>query len=207
MTAFSRLEGPCVIGPRTRINGANIRAGATIGPDCRVGGEVECSIIQGRSNKRTMVFWATPISANGSTSARTQTSDLVNDYGEASVVVNGRLIRTGQTKVGCFLGDHTKTAVGTLLNTGTSAGVFCNLLPAGLLPRRIPSFCRCLDGRLTSNGDMESLLNTAATMMARRGCELTPPQEALYRAIYDETAAQRRNARSKCGTARTASDA
>ncbi len=62
--------------------------------------------------------------------AGTQNSDLRNDYGEVTVTVNGRIVPTGATKVGCFLGDHTKTGLGTLLNTGTNAGAFCNLLPA-----------------------------------------------------------------------------
>jgi UDP-N-acetylglucosamine diphosphorylase/glucosamine-1-phosphate N-acetyltransferase len=192
VTAFSRLEGPCVIGPRSRVHGANIRAGTTLGPDCRVGGEIECGIIQGRSNKAHEGFLGHSYLGEWvNLGAGTQTSDLRNDYGEVSVVVNGRLVRTGQTKVGCFLGDHTKTAVGTLLNTGTSVGVFCNLLPDGLLPRRIPSFVRCLEGRLSYNDDLENHLNTAAKVMARRVRELTPAHEALYRAVFEETAVER----------------
>jgi UDP-N-acetylglucosamine diphosphorylase/glucosamine-1-phosphate N-acetyltransferase len=195
VTAFSRLEGPCVIGPRCRIQGANVRAGTTVGPDCRIGGEIECSIIQGYSNKAHEGFLGHSYLGEWvNLGAGTQTSDLRNDYGDVSVVVNGRLIRTGQTKVGCFLGDHTKTAIGTLLNTGTTVGAFCNLLPGGLLPRRIPSFVRCLEGRLTYNDDLENHLNTAAKMMARRARELTPAHEAAYRAAFDETALDRRDA-------------
>ncbi len=194
-TAFTRLEGPCVIGPRTRVHGANIRAGTTLGPDCRIGGEVEASIVQGRSNKYHDGFLGHAYLGEWvNLGAGTQNSDLRNDYGEASVFVNGRLVRTGQTKVGCFLGDHTKTAVGVLLNTGTSAGAFCNLLPGGLLPRRLPSFVRCLDGRLSNNGDPELLLKTAVMVMARRGGELTPAHAALYRAVCDATDGERRTA-------------
>lgn len=195
VTAFTRLEGPCVIGPRTQVHGAKVRAGTTLGPDCRIGGEVEASIVQGRSNKYHDGFLGHAYLGEWvNLGAGTQNSDLRNDYGEASVFVNGRLVRTGQTKVGCFLGDHTKTAVGVLLNTGTNAGVFCNLLPGGLLPRRLPSFVRCLDGRLSNNGDPEWLLKTAAKVMARRSCELTPAHAALYRAVFDETDADRRAA-------------
>ncbi len=193
---FTRLEGPCVIGPRSQIHGAKIRGGATIGPDCRIGGEVECSILQGRGNKYHDGFLGHAYLGEWvNLGAGTQNSDLRNDYGEPSVFVNGRLVRTGQTKVGCFLGDHTKTAIGVLLNTGASAGVFCNLLPGGLLPRRLPSFTRCGDGRLSTNDDLDSLLNTAAKVMARRGCELTPAQETLYRSLFEQTAADRRAAR------------
>src|SRR5262249_6494072 len=49
--AFTRLEGPCYVGPGTQVLGARIRAGTTLGPCCRVGGEVEASIIHGFSNK------------------------------------------------------------------------------------------------------------------------------------------------------------
>ena len=195
VTAFSRLEGPCVIGPRSRVQGANIRAGTHYRPELPRRRRDECSIIQGHSNKAHDGFLGHSYLGEWvNLGAGTQTSDLRNDYGEVSVVVNGRLIRTGQTKAGCFLGDHTKTAVGALLNTGTNAGVFCNLLPGGLLPRRIPSFVRCLEGRLTYNDDLENHLNTAAKVMARRGCELTPAHEALYRAVFDETALDRRDA-------------
>jgi UDP-N-acetylglucosamine diphosphorylase/glucosamine-1-phosphate N-acetyltransferase len=195
VAAFTRLEGPCVIGPRTQIHGGRIRAGTTIGPDCRIGGEVECSIVQGRSNKYHDGFLGHAYLGEWvNLGAGTQNSDLRNDYEEASVFVNGRLTRTGQTKVGCFLGDHTKTAIGVLLNTGTCAGPFCNLLPGGLLPRRLPSFVQCQDGRLSHLDDLESLLATAAKVMARRGCELTPAHAALYRAVFEQTAADRRAA-------------
>jgi UDP-N-acetylglucosamine diphosphorylase / glucose-1-phosphate thymidylyltransferase / UDP-N-acetylgalactosamine diphosphorylase / glucosamine-1-phosphate N-acetyltransferase / galactosamine-1-phosphate N-acetyltransferase len=195
VTAFTRLEGPCVIGPRSQVHGAKIRAGTTLGPDCRIGGEVEASIVQGRSNKYHDGFLGHAYLGEWiNLGAGTQNSDLRNDYGEASVFVNGRLVRTGQTKVGCYFGDHTKTAVGVLLNTGTNAGAFCNLLPGGLLPRRLPSFVRCLNGHLSVNDDLESLLKTAGKVMARRGCEMTAAHAAVYRTVFEETAAERRAA-------------
>ncbi len=125
ITAFTRLEGPCSIGPRTQVHGAKLRAGTTLGPDCRIGGEVECSIVQGHSNKVHDGFLGHAyIGEWVNLGAGTQSSDLRNDYGEITVTVNGRRVGTGLTKVGCFLGDHTKTGLGTLLNTGTNAGAF-----------------------------------------------------------------------------------
>ena len=195
VTAFTRLEGPCVVGPRTQVRGAQIRAGTTLGPDCRIGGEVEASIIHGRSNKAHDGFLGHAYLGEWvNLGAGTHNSDLRNDYGEPSVFLNGRLAHTGLTKVGCFLGDHTKTAIGVLLNTGTSAGAFCNLLPGGLLPRRLPSFVRCQDGCLLNNDDLDSLLYAAAKVMARRGRELTPAHAALYQAVHEQTAADRRAA-------------
>jgi UDP-N-acetylglucosamine diphosphorylase/glucosamine-1-phosphate N-acetyltransferase len=193
VTAFSRLEGPCYIGPGTQVHGAKIRAGTTLGPQCRIGGEVEASIVQGHSNKYHDGFLGHAYVGEWvNLGAGTQNSDLRNDYGEVRVTVNGRLVRTGRSKVGCYLGDHTKTGLGALLNTGTNAGAFCNLLPGGgLLPRHIPSFGIWSSGRLAENADLPGLLETAARVMSRRGQELTETHAALYRAVFEQTASAR----------------
>jgi UDP-N-acetylglucosamine diphosphorylase/glucosamine-1-phosphate N-acetyltransferase len=193
VTAFTRLEGPCCVGPRTQVHGARIRAGTTLGPNCRIGGEVEASIVQGHSNKYHDGFLGHAFVGEWvNLGAGTSNSDLRNDYGEVRVTVNGRLIRTGQAKVGCFLGDHTKTGLGTLLNTGTNAGVFSNLLPGGLLPRYVPSFVRTWNSVLADRADLWALLQTAATVMSRRGHELTEVHTRLYSDLYERTAVERR---------------
>jgi UDP-N-acetylglucosamine diphosphorylase/glucosamine-1-phosphate N-acetyltransferase len=196
VTAFTRLEGPCYIGAGTHVLGAKIRAGTTLGPNCRIGGEVEASIVQGHSNKYHDGFLGHAYVGEWvNLGAGTSNSDLRNDYGEVMVTVGGRPTATGMTKVGCFLGDHTKSGLGTLLNTGTSAGAFCNLLPSGgLLPKYLPPFTSWWNGALTENGDLARLLATAATVMGRRGAALTSAHAALYRAVFEETAAERRRA-------------
>lgn len=194
VTAFTRLEGPCYIGPRTQVHGAKIRGGTTIGPNCRVGGEVEASILQGYSNKYHDGFLGHAYLGEWvNLGAGTQNSDLRNDYGEVRMTVNGQVVPTGQTKVGCFLGDHVKTGLGTLLNTGTNAGVFCNLLPSGgLLPKYVPSFAGWWNGRLEDRVDFAVLMQTATEVMRRRGCTLTPAHETLYRTLFDDSADERR---------------
>jgi UDP-N-acetylglucosamine diphosphorylase/glucosamine-1-phosphate N-acetyltransferase len=195
VTAFTRLEGPCLIGQRTQIHGAKIRGGTTLGPDCRIGGEVECSIVQGHSNKYHEGFLGhSYIGEWVNLGAGTQNSDLRNDYGEINVTVNGRLVRSGLNKVGCFLGDHTKTGLGTLLNTGTVAGVFCNLLPGGLLPKYVPSFASWWNERLVDRADLAALLRTVAEVMRRRQVSFTETHAALYRLLYEQSAAERRRA-------------
>jgi UDP-N-acetylglucosamine diphosphorylase/glucosamine-1-phosphate N-acetyltransferase len=193
ITAFTRLEGPCYIGPKTHVLGAKIRAGTTLGPDCRVGGEVEASIIHGHGNKYHEGFLGhSYVGEWVNLAAGTHNSDLRNDYGKVSVRINGAQLATGLTKVGCFLGDHTKTGLGTLINTGSTVGVFCNLLPSGgLLPRHVPSFCSWWNGGLQTNYDWPQLLETAAKMMERRGCLLTEVHAVLYRALFDQTALER----------------
>jgi UDP-N-acetylglucosamine diphosphorylase/glucosamine-1-phosphate N-acetyltransferase len=194
VTAFSRLEGPCYVGPHTHLLGAKLRAGTTLGPHCRIGGEVEASIVQGYTNKYHDGFLGHSYLGEWiNLGAGTHNSDLRNDYGPVSVTVAGAAVATGLTKVGCFLGDHTKTGLGTLLNTGTNAGAFCNLLPAGgLLPKYIPSFASWWNGVLRDACDLPALLDTAATVMERRGWTLTQVHTALYRGLYDRTAAERR---------------
>ncbi|HEY7327743.1 MAG TPA: putative sugar nucleotidyl transferase [Gemmataceae bacterium] len=193
VTAFTRLEGPCFIGPGTHVHRASIRAGTTIGPDCRIGGEIERCIVQGHSNKYHEGFLGHAYLGEWvNLGAGTNNSDLRNDYGEVSMTINGQRHRTGLTKVGCFLGDHTKTGLGTLLNTGTNAGVFCNLLPGGLLPKYIPSFASWWNEVLTDRADMKALLRTAAEVMCRRHIDLTPTHAALYRSLFEQTAFERR---------------
>jgi UDP-N-acetylglucosamine diphosphorylase/glucosamine-1-phosphate N-acetyltransferase len=193
VSAFTRLEGPCYVGPETHVLGARIRAGTTLGPRCRVGGEVEASILHGHANKYHDGFLGhSYVGEWVNLGAGTSNSDLRNDYGEVTVRVAGEVVPTGLTKVGCFIGDHTKTGLGTLLNTGSSIGAFCNLLPAGtLLPRSIPSFCSWWNGCLTASPNVPRLLQTAAEVMHRRGQLFTEVHASLYRTLFDQTAAER----------------
>lgn len=195
ITAFSRLEGPCYVGPHTHIAGASVR-GSSFGPQCRIGGEVEASIIHGHSNKHHDGFLGHAyIGEWVNLGAGTCNSDLRNDYGPIQVPVQGEPTLTGLTKVGCFVGDHTKTGLVALLNTGTSIGIFCNILPAGrLAPKHMPSFTTWWNGSLRESADWTHLLTTARTMMQRRGQQLSDAQIAMYLHVFDETALERRRA-------------
>jgi UDP-N-acetylglucosamine diphosphorylase/glucosamine-1-phosphate N-acetyltransferase len=191
--AFSRLEGPCYVGPKSWIVGARLRGG-TIGPACRVGGEVEASIIQGFSNKVHEGFLGHSYLGEWvNLAAGTQVSDLRNDYGPVRVAAAGEIVNTGLMKVGAILGDHTKTGLNTLLNTGTVAGAFSHLLPGqSLLPRLIPSFCTVQHGRLQERFDLREMFLTAAVVMQRRGQEWTPAHRDFFFTLYDQTSAFRR---------------
>ena len=196
VSAFSRLEGPCYIGPRSQVLGAKIRAATTIGPQCRVGGEVEASILHGYSNKYHDGFLGhSYVGEWVNLGAGTHNSDLRNDYGEVTMTQRGLPIQTGMNKVGCFLGDHTKTGLGTLLNTGTSVGAFCNLLPAGrFAPKYVPSFTSWWNGSLREAFTLDHLLTTARIAMQRRGILLTEAHQALYGWLFEETEQERRRA-------------
>jgi UDP-N-acetylglucosamine diphosphorylase/glucosamine-1-phosphate N-acetyltransferase len=194
VSAFSRLEGPCCIGARSQVFGAKIRAGTTLGPQCRVGGEVEASILHGYANKYHEGFLGhSYVGEWVNLGAGTHNSDLRNDYGEITITVRGERIPTGLTKVGCFLGDHTKTGLGTLLNTGTSVGAFCNLLPAGrFAPKYVPSFLSWWNGVLCEAFTLEQLLTTAEVAMKRRGVPLSAAHRSLYAWLLRDTQDERR---------------
>jgi UDP-N-acetylglucosamine diphosphorylase/glucosamine-1-phosphate N-acetyltransferase len=194
--SFSRLEGPCYVGPHTQILGAKIRAGSSVGPHCRIGGEVEASIVQGYSNKYHDGFLGhSYVGEWVNIGAGVQTSDLRNDYGEVSVIVNGERVASGSHKVGSFIGDHTKIGLGTLLNTGSNIGIFCNLLPSGsLLPKYVPSFASWWNGSLVDKSNVLELERIAGAVMRRRGWAFSDVHAALVRKLHEQAAAERRRA-------------
>ena len=193
---FTRVEGPCYIGRETHLFRANLRGGVTLGPQCRIGGEVEQSVVHGSSNKYHEGFLGHAyIGAWVNLGAITSNSDLRNDYGEVFVPLGGDPVATGQAKVGCFLGDHTRTGMGSMLNTGTAIGVMCNVLPAGpLLPKHVPSFAAVLYGRVAPGFPLEQLFATARIVMGRRGQVFSEAEEQLYLDLYEQTRLERERA-------------
>jgi UDP-N-acetylglucosamine diphosphorylase/glucosamine-1-phosphate N-acetyltransferase len=193
---FTRVEGPAFIGPKTQLFRANLRGGVTIGVECRIGGEVEAAIVHGFSNKYHEGFLGHAyIGEWVNLGAITSNSDLRNDYGEVAVPLQGEPIPTGQAKVGCFVGDHTRTGMGSMLNTGTAIGVMCNVLPAGpLLPKHIPSFTAVLYGQVAPGFPLDQMFQTARTVKSRRGREFTALEEQLFRQLYEQTRPERERA-------------
>ncbi|MBI5723388.1 MAG: hypothetical protein HZA50_05475 [Planctomycetes bacterium] len=192
---FTRLEGPCYIGRNSIIYGAKICAGTAIGPNCRVGGEVEQSIIQGFSNKHHDGFLGhSYVGEWVNFGALTSVSDLRNDYGEVKVRLEwrGELHATGQQKIGVFIGDHCKTGLCTLLNTGAVVGPMTMLAePGRFLPRHIPAFCTARDGELSEQIDRKKLYEVARAAMARRKTNWTPADESLWDEIHARSADHR----------------
>jgi UDP-N-acetylglucosamine diphosphorylase/glucosamine-1-phosphate N-acetyltransferase len=191
--SFTRIEGPCHIGRQAQLFRAHVKDGSTIGPYCRVGGEIEASILHGYANKYHEGFlghsYVGPWTNLG---ALTTNSDLKSDYSPVSVPLTGDVFDTQQTKVGCFIGDHTKTAIGSLFNTGSSIGVMCMILPGGeLLPKHVPSFARVWHGELQDGWDLNRGLETARIAMGRRGRDLTAAQERLIRHLERQTWSER----------------
>ena len=184
--AFTRLEGPCAVGAGSVLQaGTRVRAGTTIGPQCRVGGEVECSILLGHANKYHDGFLGhSYVGEWVNLAAGTHTSDLRCDYQPVTVPVDAEEVSTGRTKVGAVIGDHAKTGLGVLLNCGTVIGPFAQILPTGeFAPREVPAFTRAGRGGVKVLTDVNRLLAVADTVMKRRGKVLTLALEVAYRAI------------------------
>ncbi len=202
---FTRIEGPCSIGADSQLFRANLRGAVTIGPNCRIGGEVEASIVHGYSNKYHEGFLGHAYVGEWvNLGAITSNSDLRNDYGEVSVPLQGDPIPTGQAKVGCFIGDHTRTGMGSMLNTGTAIGVMCNVLPAGiLLPKHVPSFTAVSYGRVAPGFPLDKMFETARTVVSRRGKTFGEADEQLFRALYEQTRLERERALQRSATRRS----
>jgi len=194
---FSRIEGPCYIGKKSILLGAKCREGNSIGPFCRIGGEIEESIIQGYSNKYHDGFLGHAYVGEWvNLGALTTNSDLKNDYSKVSVTLDGRSpIDTGSTKVGALIGDHTKTSIGTLFNTGAYVGAMAVIAATGKpLPKFIPSFAWFLEGVVTKGFGKKKLYETAATVMGRRGRDWSSAQESMWEEIFKMTAPPRNQA-------------
>jgi len=190
---FTRIEGPCFVGAGSILLGAKVREGCSIGPMCRVGGEVEESIIHGCSNKYHDGFLGHAYVGEWvNLGALTTNSDLKNDYTTVSLYMGGRMVDTKSTKVGSFIGDHVKTSIGTLLNTGTVVGTAAVLVATGApLPKYIPPFAWFLNGVVSKGFGLNALISTAKTATSRRKMPLSPADEAVLRKVFDLTAEER----------------
>ncbi len=175
------IEGPVVIGDDCLIQpGAVIREGTTLGPRCKVGGEVEASILQGFTNKQHDGFLGhSYVGSWVNIGADCLNSDLKNTYGTIRVPINGQEVDTGQLFVGLLMGDHSKTGINVAFPTGAVVG-FCSSVVCSQAPKFVPSFT-WHETEGSSPFAIEKGLAIARRMMSRRGQELTAAGEALFR--------------------------
>lgn len=187
---FSLIQGPTAIGEHTRIVGGQIREGTSIGPICRVGGEIEESIIQGYSNKYHAGFLGHSYLGEWvNIGAIATNSDLKNTYSNIRMEVNNMNIDTGLMKMGVVLGDHVKLGIGVMLVGGATVGVASNIMN-GLAPKIIPPFVWS-DGNNVSEYTLEKFIEVAGTAMSRRKMTMTTAQTNLLRHVFYQTRQQR----------------
>ena len=178
----TRLEGPLWVGANTRLLGGAIR-GSAIGPHCVVRGEVAASVFLGYANKSHDGFVGHSVIGRwANLGAGTTTSNLKNTYGQVRLQVGAAAIETGLQFLGSLIGDHVKTAIGTLLGTGTVLGAGANVFDAVRPPKYVPPFAWGSDGaRMTRDG----FLAVAARVLPRRDVPFDDATRATLGRIYD----------------------
>ncbi len=188
----SVIRGPAYIGQHTVVKSGSVLNGPlTIGPVCKIGGEVEECMIQGYSNKQHSGFLGHALLGEWiNLGANTTNSDLKNNYAPVSLRIKGERINTGRTFFGLIMGDHSKTAINTRLNTGSVIGVSCNLLSSGFPPSYIPSFSWVTDSA-QSTYKLDKALETATRVMARREIEVSEDYLNMMRQIFLATEPER----------------
>ncbi len=178
----SRLEGPLYVGTRSRLLGGSLRA-SILGPRCNAHGEISASVFLGYANKAHDGFVGNSVIGHWvNLGAGTTTSNLKNTYGEVRLDVAGERIETGRTFVGSLIGDHAKTAIGTMLPTGSVIGMGANLFVEGPCPKYTPPFSWGTSGkeRMTEEG----FLTVAERVMPRREVPFTEERKESLRATY-----------------------
>lgn len=182
--AGTRLEGPLWAGAHTQLLGGAIK-GSAIGPHCKVRGELASCVFLGYANKAHDGFVGHSVIGRwANLGAGTITSNLKNTYGPVRLDVAGSAIETGLTHVGSLIGDHAKTAIGTLLATGTVIGAGANVFDAVRPPKYVAPFAWGADakgGRVTKDG----FLKVAERVLARRDVAVDEATRAMLGRIYD----------------------
>ena len=168
---------------------AKIYGATTFGPYSKVGGEVSNSVIIGYSNKAHDGFLGNAVLGHWcNLGADTNNSNLKNNYSEVKVwnYTQERFIRSGHQFVGLFMGDHSKTGINTMLNTGTVVGVSANIFGAGYPRNFIPSFSWGGYQGFTVYR-LEKALDTAGRVMIRRQKQLTETDKKILSHIFKIT--------------------
>ena len=179
------IEGPAFIGTDTVIKPFTKIVGSVIGKKCKIGGEVESSVIQGYSNKvhdghlgdSFLGEWV-------NLGAGTSNSNLKNNYSSVKISLNENLIDTNSLHIGCFIGDHVKTGIGTLINTGTIIGVASMISTYGFPPVNLPPFSWYFN-RKKERMDFDKFVSTAQKSKSRRNKNFTSAEKRLYKKISD----------------------
>lgn len=181
------LHGPVAVMTGTRVaDHATLKRNTVIGPRCRVGGEVGATVFQGYANKshdgHLGDSW---VGSWVNLGAATVNSNLLNTYGEVPMRLepDGPRLRSGRQFLGCVLGDHVKTAIGTRIMTGTAIGTGAMIATSTPPPTTVGRFAW-----LTDAGDrryrLEKFIELAREVMGRRDAALGPAEEARLRALH-----------------------
>jgi len=181
------IIGPCSIGENSTVKvAAKIYEATSVGEFCKVGGEIEGTIIQAYSNKQHDGFighsW---IGEWVNFGADTNNSDLKNTYGDISVFLRDKRVNTQRMFLGLLCGDHTKTGINSMFTTGTVCGISAILVSEWFLPSAIPSFAWG-GKRNSATYLLRKAIQTAETVMSRRNKTLLPEEKILIEDEYNK---------------------
>jgi UDP-N-acetylglucosamine diphosphorylase/glucosamine-1-phosphate N-acetyltransferase len=191
------MDGAIVSGNVAVCEGSIVRMGArvyndtTIGPFCKVGGEVQNTVFIGYSNKAHDGYLGNSVIGEWcNIGAGTNSSNLKNDYSEVRIwnYAAETFVETGQMFCGLFMGDHSKAAINTSFNTGTVVGVCANVFGAGFPRQFIPSFM----WGSTQVYPLEKVMNTAEKVMARRNKEMDEKEKKILKHVFETTHGNRK---------------
>jgi len=188
------IRGPFYLGPHSEVKmGSKIYGATSIGPHCKVGGEITNSVMFGYSNKGHEGFMGQAIIGHWCNwGADTNNSNLKNNYDAVKLWDEhlGRFRQSGLQFAGLVMGDHAKTGINTMLNTGTVIGVGANVFGSGYPRNFLPSFCwGGAQGLETFRFDKFS--ETASRVMERRKLTFDEAEAHIMKSVYEETARQR----------------
>ncbi|MDA8566672.1 GlmU family protein [Schleiferiaceae bacterium] len=190
----SIVRGGLALGAHSALKlGTKVYGATTLGPHCKVGGEINNSVILGYSNKGHDGFLGN--SAIGewcNLGADTNNSNLKNNYDEVKAwsYVDGRFSKTGEQFCGLIMGDHSKSGINTMFNTGTVVGVSANVYGAGFPRNFIPSFTWG-GPQGTTEYMIKKALDTANRMMQRRGLQVDDVERTILEKVYADSAKYR----------------
>jgi UDP-N-acetylglucosamine diphosphorylase/glucosamine-1-phosphate N-acetyltransferase len=173
--------------------GAKVYSGTTIGPSCKVGGEVSNVVFFANSNKGHDGFLGNAVIGEWcNIGADTNCSNLKNNYDQVKIwdEYTNKPIRTGLQFCGLIMGDHSKCGINTMFNTGTVVGVSANIYGGDFQEKFIPSFFWG-GPKESETYNLKKALDTAQRMMARRNKTLSEEEVMMYQHIFEATAEQR----------------
>lgn len=186
----ARLVGPLYLGSGTLVLGGSVSA-SSVGPVCKVRGELTHSVLLGWSNKSHDGYLGRAMLGRWvNLGAGTTNSDMKNNLGTIRLWTPDGEEDTGLIKVGCFLGDHVKTGVGTLINTGTVIGAGSNVFGGLMPPRVVPAFSWG-SGSDLSEYRFDRFMQSAEAGMARRGERMTPGVRRILAQAWQGTRTRR----------------
>lgn len=186
----SVIRGPFALGEHAQVKLATKIYGATtVGPHCRVGGEVNNSVMFAYSNKGHDGFLGNAVLGEWcNIGADSNNSNLKNNYEAVKLwdYETERFVNTGLQFCGLMMGDHSKCGINTMFNTGTVIGVSANIFGAGFPRNYIPNFT--WGGAQGTQAYLpKKAFETARVVMSRRSVEFSESDEAILTHIFNET--------------------